>query len=226
MRGRWTRSRPGCCSCCVGRGTRVQRFLMALPKRYETVARLGFTSTTGDTEGEIAPGTMPPRAFVAADGPDHAAPARLQRRSRSAASAPTRSRAPGEEVEIPEREVEVTRFELLWREDDARGVRDRVLLRHLRALADHGPARRLLRRAAAHADRRLRRRRRRRGAAHRPRRRARRSCRGRARAATTPRKAAHGVAVPGRATGICRLRDEDGLIALAEPRGGAPSSPS
>ena len=43
----------------VGRATRVQRFLMALPKRYETVARLGFTSTTGDPEGEIEPGEMP-----------------------------------------------------------------------------------------------------------------------------------------------------------------------
>ena len=37
----------------VGRATRVQRFLMALPKTYEVVARLGATSTTGDPEGEI-----------------------------------------------------------------------------------------------------------------------------------------------------------------------------
>jgi tRNA pseudouridine55 synthase len=43
----------------VGRATRVQRFLMALPKRYRTVARLGWTSTTGDPEGELAPGRMP-----------------------------------------------------------------------------------------------------------------------------------------------------------------------
>ena len=43
----------------VGRATRVQRFLMALDKRYETVARLGYVSTTGDVEGEIAPGRMP-----------------------------------------------------------------------------------------------------------------------------------------------------------------------
>ena len=32
------------------------------------------------------------------------------------------------------------------------------------------------------------------------------------------RKAGHGVAVPGDAEGIVRLRDADGLIALAEPR--------
>ena len=30
----------------VGRATRVQRLVMALPKRYETVARLGFRSST------------------------------------------------------------------------------------------------------------------------------------------------------------------------------------
>ncbi len=43
----------------IGRATRVQRFLMALPKTYETVARLGWTSTTGDVDGEIAPGATP-----------------------------------------------------------------------------------------------------------------------------------------------------------------------
>src|SRR3954447_7995823 len=43
----------------VGRATRVQRFLMGLPKSYETEARLGYTSTTGDREGEIAPGRVP-----------------------------------------------------------------------------------------------------------------------------------------------------------------------
>jgi tRNA pseudouridine55 synthase len=37
----------------VGRATKAQRELMALPKRYETIARLGALSSTGDTEGEI-----------------------------------------------------------------------------------------------------------------------------------------------------------------------------
>ena len=40
-RARSTRSRPGCCSCSSGRATRAQRFLMALPKTYEAVARFG-----------------------------------------------------------------------------------------------------------------------------------------------------------------------------------------
>ena len=38
----------------VGRATRAQRFFMALPKRYEVVARFGAVSSTGDPEGEIA----------------------------------------------------------------------------------------------------------------------------------------------------------------------------
>src|SRR5437588_9631030 len=37
----------------VGPATRVQRFLMALPKRYEVTVRFGARSSTGDIEGEI-----------------------------------------------------------------------------------------------------------------------------------------------------------------------------
>ena len=45
----------------VGRAPRVQRFLMALPKEYEAVARFGALSTTGDPEGEITEtGDVPP----------------------------------------------------------------------------------------------------------------------------------------------------------------------
>src|SRR5882762_8126866 len=43
------------------RATRLQRLLMALPKRYETIARLGARSSTGDPEGEIVEtGHLPP----------------------------------------------------------------------------------------------------------------------------------------------------------------------
>ena len=99
----------------VGRGTRIQRFMMELPKRYETVARLGFTSTTGDTEGEIAPGTMPPEELVLPDRAHHPAPAGLQRRE-DRGKARLRPGPRGRGVVVPEREVEVTKFELLWRE--------------------------------------------------------------------------------------------------------------
>jgi tRNA pseudouridine55 synthase len=44
----------------VGKATRAQRFLMDLPKTYRAVARLGWTSTTGDPEGELSQtGRMP-----------------------------------------------------------------------------------------------------------------------------------------------------------------------
>src|SRR5215210_8941263 len=37
----------------VGRATRAQRFLMGLPKAYRAVARLGWTSDTGDRDGQL-----------------------------------------------------------------------------------------------------------------------------------------------------------------------------
>jgi tRNA pseudouridine55 synthase len=101
----------------VGRATRVQRFLMALPKRYETVARLGWKSSTGDPEGDIAPGRMPPEPLALPTGrvrqrpPAHSAIKVGGRRAYRLARA-------GEAVELPEREVEVRRFELLWRAQD------------------------------------------------------------------------------------------------------------
>lgn len=37
----------------VGRATRVQRYLLGLPKTYRAVARLGWRSDTGDRDGEL-----------------------------------------------------------------------------------------------------------------------------------------------------------------------------
>ena len=49
----------------VGRATRAQRFLMALPKTYRVTARLGATSTTGDRDGEITrTGRRPERPAI------------------------------------------------------------------------------------------------------------------------------------------------------------------
>src|SRR5215218_2690131 len=92
----------------VGRATRVQRFLMALPKRYEVTARLGWTSTTGDPEGEIAEGRMPPEPLALPTGvlrqrpPAHSAVKIGGERAYALARA-------GEAVETAEREVTVTR---------------------------------------------------------------------------------------------------------------------
>jgi tRNA pseudouridine55 synthase len=102
----------------VGRATKAQRQLMALPKRYETVAQLGATSSTGDTEGEITEtGRLPPDPPELPTGevrqrpPIHSAVKiggeRAYRRARR-----------GERVEMPERIVTVDRFVQLWREPD------------------------------------------------------------------------------------------------------------
>jgi tRNA pseudouridine55 synthase len=49
----------------VGAATRMQRFLMALPKTYRTVARLGWTSDTGDVDGTLTEtGRIPPELIL------------------------------------------------------------------------------------------------------------------------------------------------------------------
>jgi tRNA pseudouridine55 synthase len=102
----------------VGRARRVQRFLMALPKRYEVVARLGAVSTTGDPEGEITvTGTIPPDPFVLPTGVVRQRPPIYSAVRVQGMKAYERARR-GETVEIPEREVTVYRFEQRWREDD------------------------------------------------------------------------------------------------------------
>jgi tRNA pseudouridine55 synthase len=102
----------------VGRATRIQRHLMALPKRYETIARLGATSTTGDPEGEITlTGRRPPDPPALPTGellqrpPAYSAVKVGGRRAYAIARA-------GEEVVLAERPVTVHRFEQLWREGD------------------------------------------------------------------------------------------------------------
>jgi tRNA pseudouridine55 synthase len=102
----------------VGRATKAQRHLMALPKSYETIAQLGATSSTGDTEGEITEtGNLPPDPPPLPTGelrqrpPAHSAvKIRGERAYRKARR--------GEHVEMPERIVTVARFEQTWREAD------------------------------------------------------------------------------------------------------------
>ena len=147
----------------VGRATRVQRFMMALPKVYEVTARFGAVSSTGDPEGEIVQtGVVPdgelslPIGTVRQRPPAYSAVKIGGRRAYALARA-------GVEVEMPEREVEVYRFEgaragrASGRRRGARGSEgspiDRVLLGHLRAQPDRRPRRRLLRGAAADPDR-------------------------------------------------------------------------
>ena len=206
----------------VGRATRVQRFLMALPKRYETVARLGFTSTTGDPEGEIERGRMP-RELVTPTGVIRQRPPAYSAIKIGGKRAYALARA-GEEVEIPEREVTVTRFDLEWHEHGrAKFVIECSSGTYIRSLImELGDAYCVeLRRtrigdfdvADADEERLI------------PLDDALSFLPAVELSGDDARKAGHGVTVPGRAAGICRLRDEHGLIALAEPRGGATLKP-
>ena len=90
---------------------------MALRKRYETVARLGWTSTTGDTEGEIAEGRMPPEPLVLPTGRIRQRPPAYSAVRVGGKRAYALARA-GEEVEVPEREVDVFAFEQRWRDGE------------------------------------------------------------------------------------------------------------
>jgi tRNA pseudouridine55 synthase len=105
----------------VGRATRVQRFLMALPKRYETVARLGWTSTTGDRDGELAPGRRPPEPLQLPTGRLWQRPPAYSAVKVGGQRAYALARR-GEAVELEAREVTVESFRELWRDEDRVGL--------------------------------------------------------------------------------------------------------
>jgi tRNA pseudouridine55 synthase len=198
----------------VGRATRVQRFMMALPKRYETVARLGWTSTTGDPEGEVAPGRTPPDPLELPTGTVRQQPPAYSAVKVGGRRAYALARA-GEAVETPEREVCVAAFDELWRDGERAafaiecssgtyvrsliaGLGDAYCLELRRThigpfdVADAGRFIALDEALGFLPPVEL--------------------------AGEDARRAAHGATVRGRATGIVRLRDAAGLIALAEPR--------
>jgi hypothetical protein len=211
----------------VGRATRVQRWLMALEKEYVARARFGWTSTTGDPEGELTETGRSRRAARAAHGvlrqrpPAYSAvkvggPAGVRAGARGGGGRARRARGHRPRVHAP----------------GARPLPDPLLGRDLRAHADRRPRRRLLHRAAADRDRAVPRRGRRGPscwdwATSWP-----GSCRcdpgGRRR---PPRGARLGDRRPSAGAGRGRrptvlLRDADGPIALAEPRRTAGSSRS
>jgi tRNA pseudouridine55 synthase len=103
----------------VGRATKSQDRLMALPKRYETVAQLGATSSTGDTEGEVVQtGKLPPDPPPLPTGEVRQRPPAYSAVKIKGERAYKRARR-GEQVQMPERIVTVHSFEQRWREPDA-----------------------------------------------------------------------------------------------------------
>jgi tRNA pseudouridine55 synthase len=100
----------------IGRATRLQRYLLALPKAYRATARLGWRSSTGDPDGELSETGQVPQSLELPTGEiEQQVPMtsavkvdgeRLYRKAHR-----------GESVETPTRRVTVHRAELI--ESDA-----------------------------------------------------------------------------------------------------------
>jgi tRNA pseudouridine55 synthase len=100
----------------LGRATRLQRFLVGLPKTYLATARLGWRSSTGDSDGEL---TETGRVPASLQLPTGTVRQRVPMTSavRVGGERLYKKAHRGEVVETPERDVEVHRAELLSSED-------------------------------------------------------------------------------------------------------------
>jgi len=101
----------------VGRATRAQRFFMELPKTYRAVARLGWTSTTGDRDGELTETGRMPGALEIPVGEQLQTPPAYSAVRVGGRRAYDLARA-GETAELKARPITVYRADLLWHEDD------------------------------------------------------------------------------------------------------------
>jgi tRNA pseudouridine55 synthase len=99
--------------------TREQRHFMAQPKTYVTRARFGAVSTTGDCDGEITTtGVLPPAELELPVGEIRQRPPAYSAIKLGGERAYRRARR-GEQLEMPERDVTVHRFELLSRDAES-----------------------------------------------------------------------------------------------------------
>jgi tRNA pseudouridine55 synthase len=96
----------------LGRATRLQRFLVGLPKTYLATARLGWRSSTGDPDGELAETGRAPESL---ELPTGTVRQRVPMTSavRVGGERLYKKAHRGEVVETPERDVQVHRAELL-----------------------------------------------------------------------------------------------------------------
>lgn len=101
----------------LGRATRLQRFLVGLPKTYLATARLGWRSSTGDPDGQLRETGVEPASLALPTG-------RVRQRVPMTSAVRVRGERlyrmahRGEVVTTPEREVDVYRAELLGRDGD------------------------------------------------------------------------------------------------------------
>jgi tRNA pseudouridine55 synthase len=101
----------------IGGATRAQRHLIALPKTYRAVARLGWRSSTGDPDGDLVhTERVPPNVELPVGEMEQRVPMtsavrvggeRLYKKARR-----------GEVVETPRRRITIYRADVVERQDD------------------------------------------------------------------------------------------------------------
>jgi tRNA pseudouridine55 synthase len=100
----------------LGRATRLQRYLLELPKTYVAAARLGWRSTTGDPDGELTEtGRIPERLELPTGEIEQRVP--MTSAVRVEGERLYKKAHRGESIETPIRRVRVHRAELI--ESDA-----------------------------------------------------------------------------------------------------------
>jgi tRNA pseudouridine55 synthase len=101
----------------LGRATRLQRYLLALPKTYRANARLGWRSTTGDPDGELTEtGRVPERLELPTGEIEQRVP--MTSAVKVGGERLYRKAHRGEEVENPTRRVTVHRAELIASDEE------------------------------------------------------------------------------------------------------------
>jgi tRNA pseudouridine55 synthase len=101
----------------LGRATRLQRYLLALPKTYRATARLGWRSSTGDPDGELAEtGRVPGRLELPIGEIEQTVP--MTSAVKVGGERLYRKAHRGEEVETPTRRVTIHRAELISSDGD------------------------------------------------------------------------------------------------------------
>jgi tRNA pseudouridine55 synthase len=101
----------------LGRATRLQRYLLALPKTYRATARLGWRSSTGDPDGELTEtGRVPERLELPEGEIEQRVP--MTSAVKVGGERLYRKAHRGEEVETPTRRVTIFRAELLESDGD------------------------------------------------------------------------------------------------------------
>jgi tRNA pseudouridine55 synthase len=96
----------------LGKATRLQRFLVGLPKTYLATARLGWTSSTGDSDGELTEtGVVPASLDLPTGTVRQSVP--MTSAVRVGGERLYKKAHRGEVVKTPVRDVEVHRADLL-----------------------------------------------------------------------------------------------------------------